>query len=79
MKQEIQEVETVKFSAVQWISWLGATLVACVTLTAFAYNTFQTKNEADKTEARQMDGRREILDQIHNLDNKLDTLIRREN
>lgn len=71
------ESDVFKFSTTQWITWLGATLTACVTLTAFAYQTFQTKADADQVEVRRRDGRKEILDQIQNLDRKIEILIQR--
>jgi len=41
---------------VQWIAWLSATVVAALTLSAFAFQTFQTKDQAreDKKDLKEL-------------------------
>lgn len=41
-----EKTEWSPFSATQWIAWLGATLIAAVTVVAYAYQNFETKDEA---------------------------------
>lgn len=33
------------FTVDQWIAWLGATIIAAISMTVFFYNHFQTKEE----------------------------------
>ena len=59
------------FSATQWIAWLGATAVACVGLTSFAYQTFQTKEEA-------RDDKADVVQRLMRMEDKLDRIIERK-
>lgn len=38
-----------KFTTAQWVAWLGATMVAAATLSAFAYRNFETIEHAKET------------------------------
>jgi hypothetical protein len=52
---------------VTWIAWLGATLVAAVTYTAFAYTNFETKDSARESKS-------DIVQRLDRIENKLDEL-----
>lgn len=57
-----------------WIAWLGATLVACATLSAtlaaYAYTNFQTKDEAKHVEQF-------LVERLNRIEEKLDRVIER--
>lgn len=55
------------FQANQWIAWIGATLVAAGTLTAFAYQNFATKDEVKENKG-------EIIHRLDKIDDKLDKI-----
>lgn len=53
-----------------WIGWMGATVAAAMCLSAFAFTTFQTKDEAK-------DSKQDIVQRLERIEQKLDeTLIR---
>ena len=55
----------------EWIQWLGATLIAGLTLSAFAFTNFQTKEEAGTVQDM-------ILKRLDRIEEKLDTFILKE-
>ncbi len=59
-----------KFSTEQWLAWLGATVVAAMTMAAYAFSTFETK---DFSELRSVSLERR-LDRI---EGKVDMLVER--
>ena len=64
-----------KFRPEQWIAWIAATATAAVTIAAYAFATFETKEHAQETKAdivRAMYERHaEILDRLRAIDAKL--------
>jgi hypothetical protein len=44
--ERVMNAEMKNPSMVTWVRWLGATMLASLTLTAFAYTNFETKDEA---------------------------------
>lgn len=57
-----------KFSTTQWIAWFSATLVAAVTLTAFAYQNFETKQDAQEKKS-------DIIQRLDRIENMLVALL----
>ena len=51
-----------------WIAWLGATLVAAMTYTAFAYSTFQTKDESRHVQQY-------FVERLNRFETKLDRVL----
>lgn len=58
------------FDTTQWIAWLGATVVACMALTAFAYQNFETKDDAKEKKS-------DIVQRLDRIETKLDELRNR--
>lgn len=56
------------FKPEQWITWLGATVLACMTLSAFAFVTFDTKDNAKE----RSDG---LEKRLSRMEDKLDDLL----
>ena len=62
----------------QWIAWLGATIVAALTMASFAFTTFETKDHVQETkqdlrlEIREM--RMETMQRFDRLESKIDEL-----
>ena len=57
-----------------WMAWLGATLVAAVTMSAFAFSTFETKGEAMEKKHDIVKSLDEIKTELHELNRKVDNL-----
>lgn len=57
-----------RLSNAQWIAWLGSTLVAALTLSAFAFGTFETKQDAK-------DKKQDLVERLVRIEAKLDRLI----
>lgn len=51
-----------------WVSWLAATLVAALTLSAFAFTTFQTKDDAKESKA-------DLVQRLDRMEHKIDNII----
>ena len=60
------------FQATQWIAWLGATIVAAGTLTAFAFQNFATKDQVREDKV-------DVIHRFDRVDNKLDEIYRKLN
>jgi len=56
-------------SVAQWLSWLGATLAAAVTASAFAFTHFESQSGAKEK-------RDEIVRRLERIEDKLDKLRR---
>lgn len=54
------------------LSWLGATIAACITLTAGAFTIFFTKAEAEQMKM-------DIVSRLDRIEAKLDQLVFRKN
>lgn len=59
-----------KFSTVQWITWVGAAVAAAVGLSAFAFTQFETKMDS-------MDKRTAIEKRLDRIEGKVDVLVSR--
>ncbi len=59
------------FSSAQWIAWFGATVLAMVGTTAFAFNTFITRGDADIR-------RGYFTARLDRLEDKIDIILERE-
>jgi len=59
------------FGVAQWIAWLGATVAAAVTLTGFAYQNFQTKDDARHVEET-------LIRRLDLMETKLDAALERK-
>jgi hypothetical protein len=65
---EINEKDIMKNPSFQvWIAAMGAVLFSALAFTAFAYTTFQTKDEAKGDKG-------DILHQLDRIENKVDQL-----
>ena len=66
------------FSASTWIAWLGATVFAALTIVAYAYAVFETKDESKaKHEAEQKiidTHHTELIQRMDRFENKLDKM-----
>jgi len=58
------------FTVSEWIAWLGATIIACASLTAFAYQTFQTKDAASEHKT-------DIVHRLDRIETKVDELLKK--
>lgn len=56
------------FPAAQWIAWIGATVAAALTGLAFAYSTFETKDNAHEHMGT-------VEQRLDRLETKLDRVI----
>ncbi len=56
-------------SMITWIGWIGATVVAALIGCAYAFNTFQTKDDAKETKS-------DIVQRLDRIENKIDELGR---
>lgn len=72
-------MKTALFSTVQWITWVGALLTACITITVHAYQTFETKEQAEKArgkiESRVSENKEDMKEWLGRIDTKLDRLL----
>lgn len=59
-----------KFTSAQWLAWLGATLVAAVTLSTAATGLFETKADSK-------DKRDQIIMRLDRLESKIDRIWER--
>jgi uncharacterized protein Yka (UPF0111/DUF47 family) len=50
-----------------WMAWFGCTVAACLSLTAGAFMTFQTKDEAK-------DNKSDIVQRLDRIENKIDSM-----
>lgn len=58
------------FSAATWIAWIGATLLAALTMVAYAYQTFDTKEAAKDREGS-------VVQRLDRIEGKVDSLLGR--
>lgn len=65
------------FPMATWLAWIGAILVASMTMVAYAYSTFETKDAArEKIESsRERDGL--IVQRLDRIENKVDRVLER--
>lgn len=54
-------------SLITWVGWIGATTVAALIGCAYAFTTFQTKDEAK-------DSKSDIVQRLDRIENKVDEL-----
>lgn len=57
-----------KFTTAQWVAWIGATLTACIGLTSFAYQNFETKDSANEKKS-------DFVLRLTRIEDKLDRVI----
>lgn len=51
-----------------WISWVVATATAALTMSAFAYSTFETKEHA-------LERKQDILKRLESIEGKVDLIV----
>lgn len=59
-----------KLSVEQWIPWIAATATAALTMAAYAFSTFETKEHAAENKG-------DIVHRLDQIDAKLDRVIER--
>ena len=67
------------FKAVDWLKWMGATVVASVTLTAFAYSNFETKTDAKERKAEIVKSIDELKESIKELTKEMKDANKKSN
>ena len=76
----------VRFRTEQWIAWIGATMVAALTMAAFAFTTFETQDHAKESKADLNQGiieikndmavmRNESTKRLDRMESKIDVLL----
>lgn len=69
-----------KLTAEQWIPWIGATLVATMAYTAFAFQTFETRDHANESKSQMMknvdENKGDIVQRLVRMEDKMDRLIK---
>jgi sensor domain CHASE-containing protein len=66
------------FSLDQWIYWLGATIVAAISMMIFLYSNFQTKDNFQDYKEDQKEDQKELIQRLDRLDHKLDRILLRK-
>lgn len=66
-----------KFSAKDWLSLLGAMIVAVAGITVFAYSTFETKESAQSYQSKEAAQafNTSVMDRLNRIEGKLDRLV----
>lgn len=69
------------FGAATWIAWLGATLMAGISMVTYAFEMFETKSEAksqyEVTQKIVDDHHEDLVKRMDRLENKVDILIQK--
>lgn len=64
-------------SLVQWISWIVATATAALTMAAYAFTNFETKEHAKEVKSDIAERLQSIEKKIDRVDTKLDSALHR--
>lgn len=62
------------FPAQEWIAWLGATVVAAMTMVAYAYSTFETKDSAREHQGTLVERLERMESKQDRMESKIDEL-----
>lgn len=63
------------FSLEQWIAWLGATVIAAISMTIFFYKNFETKDQLAEYKENQEKYSELFEKRLDRIENKLDRLL----
>lgn len=63
------------FTLEQWLSWLGATVIAAVSMMGFLYGHFQTRENFDVYKDNQKEFQAALDKRLDRMENKLDQLM----